>query len=200
MHQVIASIKSSKESGILLQRPYTCRCTFCEEDNNENCINKQYTGGNFKENRLPIKVTNEKNGCDNDDDDDDGDSDMIVNEFLDVDEEQNITVKREILQLENVKVGDFAVVAVPKEKDNNYAQWVYKITKVVDEENIYGYAYKASHDSDIFYKTNEKEADFDLNEILMILPEPIESRARYIFPGHIDLKDNFSFNPEIFDV
>ena len=185
-------IKKSNRKGILLERRYTCLCRFCEDDDFNNCFNQQYTGGSFNKRKLPIK-SRDKN-IENEDDEyyDDDELDMIVNNTLNEDSEIKIPVIREELLLENVEVGDFAVVAVPKTKKDIYSHWIYKISRVTGEEEIYGYAYKWDHDKRyIFYKTNEPEQEFDLNNIMMILPEPLESRARYIFPGHIELKENF---------
>lgn len=77
-------------------------------------------------------------------------------------------------------------------KKDHFSHWVYKITGVDEEENeICRYSFKPEFDHrDIFKITNEPLQYFDLNRVIMILPEPLQSRGRYIFPGHIDLKNN----------
>ena len=191
MHQ----IKSSGTNGYVLQRPFTCNfCLFCEKDDYDKCVKKQYTEGLFKKQKLPIKTGNVNNDYGDDNYSSDDNDDLMVGNFFDEDSEQVITVTREELKLVNVTVGDFVVVALPTEKEGEYTHWVYRITRIVNEEAIFGSAYKSSFDSDTFYKTNESEQDFDLNQIMMILPEPIETRSRFIFPDHIDLQKNLKLD------
>ena len=189
-------IKRSTKKNYLLQRRFSCLCSLCGNDDYNNCLNKQYTGGDFTEHKLPIKYTS---GNENEDDYyNDEEPDMVVNDLLNEDKEEVITVNKQNLQLNNLKEGDFAVVAIPvnvKNQENIYSHWVYKITRVIDEEEVFGLSYKPHtdtiHNRDVFYRTNEPEMDFDFKQIIMILPDPLETRSRYIFPGVINLKQKF---------
>ena len=187
LHQIMRS----KRSGFLKQRPFSCSCAFCESNNCNNCLYKDYTGGNFKVCKLPTNTLDE-----NIDEEDNGDiyddADLNLNGMLDEDSEQIIKVTKEELMFENLNVGDFFVVAIPTKKKDEYSHWVYKITKLDEEENeIYGQSFKQEYDHhDVFKETLERVQEFDLNQILMILPEPLETRKRYVFSGHIELKNN----------
>ena len=93
----------------------------------------------------------------------------------------------------HLKIADFVIVAIQGAKKKTFSQFVYKITELNDDE-IYGDWYKQNPEHlDIFKETNEKETLFDLEHIIMKLPEPCESRGRYIFEGNILLKNNVKF-------
>ena len=60
LHQIKHSISSG-----LLQRSFSCFCSFCESGDYDNCINKAYTSNsNFKKCHLPTNGINDSNDND----------------------------------------------------------------------------------------------------------------------------------------
>ena len=98
------------------------------------------------------------------------------------------------IQLADLNVGDFVIALIPRAKKNVFSEFVYKIVELNNGE-IYGDWYEQNPDHlKVFKKTNEEETLLDLKQIIMKLPEPRESRGRYIFEGYIMLKTNVKYN------
>ena len=72
-----------------------------------------------------------------------------------------------------------------------FDDWVFRISEIDEEEEEYlGHFYAPQFDTESFYITNEPVCRVGLDEVVMVLPEPIESRGRYIFHGHLNLRKN----------
>ena len=190
--RTLHQIKQSSRSNFLLQRPFSCFCQFCENDESGKCVYKDYTGGNFKSCKLPSSdkckpIEEEK------DDEDSYDGDLSVERtILEEENEIQITIEKDDLSFENLNVGDWVVVLLEKKsrkKKKMFDDWVFRISEIDEEEEEYlGHFYAPQFDTESFYITNEPVCRVGLDEVVMVLPEPIESRGRYIFHGHLNLR------------
>ena len=187
-------IKCSDKSGVLLQRPFSCCCKFCKDNECCKCDQIEYTGGSFQLCKLPssdaCKTVEEE------DEEDSYDGDLFVDNHLDEDDEVQIEIVQDDLSIENLNIQDFVVVALPVGSNRNrYSHWVFKISGKDEEDKlVFGRFFKPEFDRpDIFHQTNEDEGEVDLDQVIMVLPDPHVSRGSHIFPGHLKLRNNLEF-------
>ena len=178
------NIKPSGEKGYLFQRPFSCFCSHCQEENFQECVNKGYTKGEFQKHRLP---TNEK------------ESD-IIEENVEELTQFNIEMRAEKPELEELEKGDYVIVSVPLESRNKKCQkdrknryYVAKITAIEDEDEIGVDYFVQEFDYPQKFKPSTMKQDINqginLSEILMILPEPCKLRGdNILFPRKINLE------------
>ena len=85
-------IKPSEKKGFLMQRPFSCFCTYCLTDDFTNCCNKGFTKGTFTKHKLPSNDIFDVEEIDEEDENDDIEinSDVFFNENEDTEDEIEI--------------------------------------------------------------------------------------------------------------
>ena len=123
-----------------MQRPFSCFCSHCRKEEFEQCVNWKFTKCNFQEQRLPTNEVENDNEEENEEVTHFNIDDMIDDENEDENDEENqeIEIREENPQLEDLKPDDYVIVSlvVESKKKQKTHLYVAKITKVVDESEI----------------------------------------------------------------
>ena len=199
-------IKPSDQNGYLLQRPFSCFCYNCINDNFEKCDKKSFTEGIFKKQKLPSNDLFCSLLNNNDDDDEEEIEDVITknaNGHFDevedeVEDEEEIERLQQTLNLEDLKPGKYVIVALNSEnKKKGVREYVAKINEIEDEEEIcidyleedrdYGDKFRISD------RLNDVNQGIELFNIIMVLPDPQKIRGGVIFPTRINLIQNLIY-------
>ena len=104
-------IKPTEEKKVLMQRPFSCFCTWCRAGNFAACIFSDFTKGEFMKQKLK---TNEKEIENEEEFEDETNVDLIIDENDLLDDEE-IKIQDENIQFEDLKENSFVVVTVPVE-------------------------------------------------------------------------------------
>ena len=194
--RTLHQIKASKKHGCLLTRPYSCFCTNCSKNDFDHCINRNMTGGNFKERHLISNYKNKQisgqqessdDGECSEDDDDVEDGNM-TNHASDVD--NFITVEKQDLSLSDLQVNNIVIIPV-KDFRNRVFNYPAQITELNNGDIHIDYLKPDFDKKEMLIKpTSESEKNWivSIEEVIMKLPDQKEDRrGRYIFDRKIIL-------------
>ena len=192
-------LKPSNQNGYLLQRPFSCFCNNCNNEDFENCVKKGFTDGRFSKHKLP---SNDLFSEDVDEDaEEENEDELEINSngyfpFFNNGDVKKIKCKKQNLQFDQLAPGNYVIVALKSEiKKGRISEFVAKIKTLEDnQEIIVDYLNQDSDYQDKFRLSeiyNDKERSIELSEIIMLLPDPnCMRRGGVIFPMKIDLKKN----------
>ena len=189
-------IKPTKTPGVLLQRPFSCFCSRCRAGEFSDCTNYGFTKGEFIRKELKTLDTNEVEIENEEEFEDETNVDLIIDENDLLDDEE-INIEYENIQFDDLKENSFVVVAVPVEyKKKNKQQTVsFHVAKIIElvkgEKDITIHYFKQDKFNHEKFLHDSKEIDFsyvtDLDNIIMLLPEPQPTRSGVVFPTKIKL-------------
>ena len=183
LHQIKAGIGK----GNILQRPYSCFCIHCRDNQFEWCLNKTVTLGEFKLRQL--KSTDIHGNIDEEKENEENDENLEMNS-------DGLFLEGEV-QLENLRKGDFVIVAIEAVhgRKKKIRQYVAKIKEIDDDEEIGVDYLKQDFDHPEQFQVDVTHTDRDqavfLEDIVMVLPEPECRKGKYYFPEKLSLKQKF---------
>ena len=106
---------------------------------------------------------------------------------------EEVKIVQQIIEFDELKIGDFLISAVPVGDKNQSEHFVARINDIESKDKITVEFLKQNYNvRNVFgHYDNEKEqnSDIEFNDIVMILKKPISFRRnRYIFENEINLK------------
>ena len=183
-------IKPTEEKKVLMQRPFSCFCTWCRAGNFAACIFSDFTKGEFMKQKLK---TNEKEI----ENEEENEEDIEINEFeneVDLEAEEEIQIEHQNIQFDDLKSNDFVIVAVPFQKKKKNRKCCYHVAKIVDlqgEHDIGINYYKQDTYHHEKFIDDSQGIDFTyfshIDDIVMLLPIPEPIRNGIVFPRKINL-------------
>ena len=191
--RLLHQIKPGKRKDQYLIRPLSCFCCYCKIEKFNKCLNGNFTGPKFLSQTLTSNGSNDETDEEEEkeeEEEEEGGQDEYLEDGdyeSDIDDQEDpLIISQQEIQLENLEEGQFIIgtkscgkfVAIIKDKNVDSIK-----VNILNQEEF---------SMDVFRTSNEKEYNgyiLDLQNIIMILPEPIISHENmFVFECPIILK------------